>query len=133
MKSVDMDSLHVYEVKFRYCPSEHDDDSNSYMLIEQGDILEVPNQNLHGASPDNLQHWVNGYNVTRNVNGLFPGPYVRYLGVKGADGMVEDPPVVVPPIPPKPRSTSTLPAPHERPEFMGDGGKKPCICISVLE
>lgn len=123
VKSLDMDSLHVYEVKFRYAPTEHNDDSDSYMLIEQGDILEVPHQNLHGEQPDHLQAWINGYNVTRNVNGLFPGPYVRYLGIKGADGMVEDPPMILPPIPPKPRSTSSQPQPHERPDYGEDTGK----------
>lgn len=118
VKSVDMDSLHVYEVKFRYDPSEHEDDCDSYMLIEQGDILEVPHQNLHGSGPEHLEHWINGFNVTRNVNGLFPGPYVRYLGIKGADGMVEDPP----PVPPKPKSTSTQPGQHERPDYTEDTG-----------
>lgn len=115
-----MADVHVYEARYRYNPDEHGDDSSTYILVEQGDILEVLGRDLEGMRPDNPQEWLKGYNSSRNLQGYFPGPYVKYLGVKGPDGEVMDPPPELPPIPPKPRSTSTLPSVHEQPD-LGTG------------
>lgn len=122
VKSIEakMADVHVYEARYRYNPDEHGDDSSTYILVEQGDILEVLGRDLEGMRPENPQEWLKGYNVSRNLQGYFPGPYVKYLGVKGHDGEVMDPPPELPPIPPKPRSTSTVPSVNEQPD-LGTG------------
>ncbi|XP_053394066.1 phosphatidylinositol 3-kinase regulatory subunit alpha-like isoform X1 [Mercenaria mercenaria] len=117
-----MADVHVYEARYRYNPVDHGDDSNTYMLVEQGDILEVLGRDLMGMQAENPQEWLKGYNVSRNLQGLFPGPYMKYLGVKGHDGEVMDPPPELPPIPPKSRSTSSQPPLHERPEESNNIG-----------
>ena len=127
-----MADVHVYEARYRYNPNDHGDDSNTYMLVEQGDILEVLGRDLVGMQPENPQEWLKGYNVSRNLQGLFPGPYMKYLGVKGHDGEVMDPPPELPPIPPKTRSTSTAPALQEQPEANSvDTGLFCCPILNV--
>lgn len=117
-----MGDVHVYEARYRYNPADHEDNCEMYILVEHGDILEVLGRDLEGMRPDNPQEWLMGYNVTRNLKGLFPGPYVKYLGVKGHDGEVMDPPPELPPIPPKPKSTSTQPLAQELPDNMANIG-----------
>ena len=117
-----MGEVHVYEAMYRYDPRDHEgDDDDSYILIEPGDVLEVSDRNLD-CQPDNPQIWLNGYNTSRNLKGFFPGPYVKYLGKKGADGEVMDPQPVLPPIPPRPRSSSSQPNKSEMPQ-LDDSGK----------
>jgi len=115
VKSVGTDVIHVYEARFPYHPAEHGDDTDAYMVIEKDDILEVHAEDLHGSSPNQISGWLEGINVTRDVKGLFPGPYVRYLGVKNASGDIEESQEDVPPIPPRPKSTSSAPKPGDMP------------------
>ena len=90
-----MGEVFLYEARYRYSPKEHKDDPEMYIAIDPGDRLEVPEENLE-QGPERPESWLRGSNITKNTHGMFPGPYVTFMGVKSK---VDKPPEL-PPLPP---------------------------------
>ena len=90
-----MGEVYLYEARYHYSPQEHNDDPEFYIAIDPGDRLEVPEANLE-KGPERPETWLRGMNVTKNTTGMFPGPYVTFLGVKSE----ADKPPELPPMPP---------------------------------
>lgn len=90
-----MGEVYLYEARYRYSPEDHKDDPEFYIAIDPGDKLEVPEENLE-KGPERPETWLRGSNVTKNTYGMFPGPYVSFLGVKSK----ADKPPELPPMPP---------------------------------
>ena len=133
MKSVGTDVVHVYVALSPYHPAEHREDRDAYMVIEKDDILEVHSEDLYGSSPNQISGLLTGINMTRGVKGLFPGSYVRYLGVKNASGDIEQSKEDVSPIPHRPTSTCSAPKLGDMPH-MDDSGAIYChiLLLSVI-
>ena len=90
-----MGEIFLYEARYRYSPQDHGDDPEFYIAIDPGDRLEVPEENLD-QGPERPESWLRGSNITKNTHGMFPGPYVTFMGVKS----MADKPPELPPLPP---------------------------------
>ena len=102
-----MGEVFLYEARYRYSPQDHGDDPEFYITIDPGDKLEVPEENME-KGPERPDSWLRGSNITKNTHGMFPGPYVTFLGVKSELNKPPDLPPMPPNIPKKVASQKSL-------------------------
>ena len=102
-----MGEMFLYEAKYRYSPHDHGDDPEFYITIDPGDKLEVLEENME-KGPERPDSWLRGSNITKNTHGMFPGPYVTFLGVKSELDKPPDLPPMPPNVPKKVPSQKSL-------------------------